>query len=120
MNRTQLFQTLKPRRVGRRADARRPTGCVLVLLGENSLRQRIAGAVLGQRVVGVDDPGLAVLRVDGYLEQIEQVARARLTGDAAGADRPDVIRTRRHLGLRERRSAVRALSQVDVTGGARL
>jgi hypothetical protein len=45
----------------------------LVLLCEDCLRQRIAGGVLRQRVVGIDDPRLRVLRVDCVFEQVEQV-----------------------------------------------
>lgn len=63
----------------------------LFLLCENNLRQRRAGTGFAEGVVGVDDRRLAVLRVDGNLEEIEQGARAGRASDASGADDASVV-----------------------------
>src|SRR5712691_6358183 len=86
---------------------------VLVLLCEHGLRQ---GAAVGggrQRVVGVDDRGLAALWVDADLEQIEEVARSGCAGDSARADWAAVVGARAYLALRVCLAGVRALRKVD-------
>jgi len=61
-----------------------------VLLGEDDLGQRRAHK-RRQSVVGVNDGRLAILRIDGHLEQIEQITRTRGARDAAGADSAGVV-----------------------------
>ena len=97
---------------------------------QNSLRQRtrrtlvwIAGEVVWivrcrQRVIGVNDRGLAVLRVDRDLEQVEQVARARTAADPAGADNTHVVRRRVHLSLGEADAI--ELGEVNMPARARI
>ena len=97
---------------------------------QNSLRQRTrrrlirrTGEVVWvvrcrQRVIGVNDRGLAVLRINRDLEQVEQVARARTTARAAGADDANVIRGRVHLSLCEARAV--ELGEVNMPARARI
>src|SRR5207253_3187816 len=52
------------------------------LLGQNDLRQRVAGGHLGERVIRIDDACQPGLRIDGHLKQVQQVARAPGTSAA--------------------------------------
>ena len=101
-----------------------------VLLCQNSLRQRTrrrlirrTGEVVWvvrcrQRVIGVNDRGLAVLRIDRDLEQVEQVARAWTTARAAGANDANVVRGGIHLSLCE--ACAVELRKVNVPARARI
>ena len=78
-------------------------GRTLVLLRQNSLRQRTRRTLIRrtreviwvgrcrQRVIDVNDRGFAVLRIDSNLEQVEQITRPRPTRSAVSADDANVI-----------------------------
>src|SRR5262249_32436517 len=67
---------------------------------------------------GVDDGRLAVLRIDRHFEQVEQVARTwylRLrTPSAFSTDHAHMVRRIAHQALREMRSVIGCLRQVNV------
>src|SRR5262249_22182680 len=100
------------RRVGRQALAQSDL-TLLTLLRQDRLRQgtgRCLSWETGEvirvgrdqlRVIDVDDRRLVILRVDGDLEEVEQVARPRATPRAASAARSVVLRRAGHRGLRE-------------------
>src|SRR2546425_3550096 len=90
------------------------TAHVSLLLRQNDLWERGARAGLGHGVIGVDHCRPAAARIDGDLEQIEQIARSPPATSALGADDADVIRRVAHEALVEGGAVVCRLRQENV------
>src|SRR5260370_28240968 len=94
--------------------AQAPAVPPLLLLRQNNLRQLIARTVLCECVVGVDDGGAPVPRVDRDLEQIEQIAGAGDAAGTVGTDDCNVISCLAHHALFGACAMLRRLLQVAV------
>src|SRR3989441_11373108 len=90
------------------------TAHVSLLLCQDHLRQRRPRAGLADGVIGVDHCRPSAARVDGDLEQIEQIARSPPATSALGADDADVIRHVAHEALLEAGAVVCRLRQEHV------
>src|SRR5256712_2866664 len=85
-----------------------------LLLCQDDLWQRRPRAGLAEGVVGVDHCRPAAARIDGDLEQVEQIARSPAATSALGADDADVIWRVAHEALVEGGAVVCRLRQENV------